>query len=171
MSSVIGHTSMPKRDEAMKYLTRLGNGWTLRVALPRSKGETYIYGRFLDKDYGSKEASLVAAQKQRDNDAELIGADKNWVRQKKADAIKSDLITGLSEVRTVEHHKNGSVYERTYIVAYHPVKWRDTKKKFMYKDNPTRANSRTREVAIKCAEKVRKDWEKELGMVSQQLSD
>lgn len=83
MSSVIGHTSMPKRDEAMKYLTRLGNGWTLRVALPRSKGEEYIYGRFLDKDYGSKEASLVAAQKQRDNDAELIGADKNWVRQKK----------------------------------------------------------------------------------------
>jgi len=42
MSSVIGHTSMPKRDEAMKYL-RLGNGWTLRVALPKSKGEAYIY--------------------------------------------------------------------------------------------------------------------------------
>jgi len=34
---------MPKRDEAMKYLTRLGNGWTLRVALPKSKGEAYIY--------------------------------------------------------------------------------------------------------------------------------
>lgn len=69
-------------------------------------------------------------------------------------------------MRTVERYKNGSVYERNYIIAYHPVKWRTLKKKYMYKDNPTRAASRTRSEAIKCAEKVRKEWENEQGMVN-----
>jgi len=157
---------MSKRDVTMKFISRLGDGWTVRVALPKTNGETCIYSRFLDKDYGSKDASLSAAQKQRDRDAKLIGADKNLVRKKKTDAKSSDLITGLSEVRTVEPHKNGAVYERNYIVAYHPEKWRTVKRKFMYKDNPTSARSRTRKEAIKCAVKVRKKWEKELGMVT-----
>lgn len=156
---------MAKRDASMKYITRLGNGWTVRVPIPKTGGEKFIYSRFLDKDFVTKEASLLAAQKQRDHDAKLTGSDKNIVRQKRSGA-KSDLITGLSEVKTTEAHKNGSVYERTYIVAYHPVKWRTVKKKFMYKDNPKKANSRTREEAIICAEKVRKKWEKELSIVS-----
>ena len=157
---------MSKRDVTMKFITRLGNGWTVRVAIPKTNGESYIYSRFLDKDYGSKDASLSAAQKQRDHDAKLIGADKNRIRKKKTDAKSSDLITGLSEVRTLEPHKNGAIYERNYIVAYHPDKWRTVKKKFMYKDNPTSARNRTRKEAIKCAEKVRKKWEKELKMVT-----
>ena len=85
---------MSKRDEAMKFISRLGNGWTVRVALPKTNGEKYIYSRFLDKDYGSKNASLSEAQKQRDHDAKSIGADKNRIRKKKTDARSSDLITG-----------------------------------------------------------------------------
>lgn len=54
---------MTKSIAPMKYITRLGNGWTVRVAIPKTKGEDYIYSRFLDRDYTSKEAALVAAKK------------------------------------------------------------------------------------------------------------
>ncbi|OUV22107.1 MAG: hypothetical protein CBC55_04755 [Gammaproteobacteria bacterium TMED95] len=152
---------MAKRELTMKFISRLGNGWTVRVAIPYTHGEEYIYSRFLDKDFGgAKDASLRAAQKQRDHDAKLVGADKYLVRQKRTDA-KSTLITGLSEVRTEELGENGTVYEKTYIVAHHPLKCRAVARKFMYKDNPTRKNSRTRTEAIKLAEKARRQWEKE----------
>lgn len=36
----------------------------------------------------------------------------------------------------------------------------------MYKDNPIKSNSRTRKEAIKLAEKVRRKWEKEAGMIA-----
>tara|TARA_Y100001934_G_C12365003_1_gene782931 strand:- start:1193 stop:1663 length:471 start_codon:yes stop_codon:yes gene_type:complete len=156
---------MTKSIAPMKYITRLGNGWTVRVAIPKTKGEDYIYSRFLDRDYTSKEAALVAAKKQRDHDAKLIGADKKLVRQKRRGA-KQDLITGLSEVRTVECHKNGSDYLRCYIIAHHPENHRGVRRKFMYKDNPIKSNSRTRKEAIKLAEKVRRKWEKEAGMIA-----
>ena len=68
---------MSKRDEAMKFISRLGNGWTVRVALPKTNGEKYIYSRFLDKDYGSKNASLSEAQKQRH---ELLTMEKHFFK-------------------------------------------------------------------------------------------
>ena len=144
----------------MKYITRLGNGWTVRVPIPETGREGVIYSRFLDSAFGSKHAALKAAQAQRDIDAKLVGADKFSVRQKRSDA-RAELITGLSEVKTEEVRKNGAVYEKTYIVAHHPLKCRTVIRKFMYKDNPTRKNSRTRKEAIKLAEKVRRQWEKE----------
>lgn len=156
---------MTKDIAPMKFITRLGNGWTVRVAIPKSKGEDYMYSRFLDRDYVSTDAALLAAKRQRDRDAKKVGADKKMVRQKRKGA-KQDLITGLSEVRTVEYHKNGSDYLRCYIIAHHPANHRGMRRKFMYNDNPKRSTSRTRKEAIKLAERVRRKWEKEAGMVT-----
>lgn len=152
-----------KRNPSMKYITRLGNGWTVRVPVPESDGYTYIYSRFLDKDFGSQAGSLSAAKKQRDIDANKTGANKKRVKNKRKNATP-DLITGLCQVNTFKTGKHGQLYEYTFIVAYHPLIGKK-KSRFAFKDNPTRVNSRTREQAIKLAEKQRRKWEKEVGLI------
>lgn len=154
---------MADNDNSMRFVSRLGNGWTVRVALPKTKGQDYLYSRFLDSDYGSKEDAKSAALKQRDKDAKLIGADKKRVKQKRSDA-KTNLSTGVFDGVSVKKGRLGQIYKYTYIVATHPVK-KGKIKRYSYSENSTRPSSRTREQSVKLAEAMRMQWEREEGLI------
>lgn len=137
------------------YISRLGNGWTVRV--PQGEPGSNHYRRTLDKDYGSKEDAFKAAQELRD---QLICEHniRPRVRRKRSDA-KNDLIPGLSE--TIKYNKNKDIMEKI-IIATHPLKRKS--RTFHYHDNPRRANQRTRKQAIELATRTRKEWERESGL-------
>jgi len=154
----MGSSRYKDRDSVNRYITRLGNGWTVRVPIRETNGTDY--NRFLDSNYGSSEDALSAARQYRDKQAKLYKADKLTIKKKKGNSKFKDLPTGVIQLRRVKHNSNGRTYISNVIQATHPFGL--TTRTFAFRDVLKTPRDRTRDEAKKLAISQRRKWEKEI---------